>query len=368
MLLDEEVTATEAVAAAETTDFDEDGIVNTTDVCPAVADPAQSDVDGDGLGDACDSDSFAPTAAPSASPPPNPAGWNTNDVTVTWNWVDEPGGSGVDSGQCTTSTTSSGEGTGIVVAGSCADLAGHSATTSLVVNVDRTAPVIVCPTAQTRVFKAAGSTLVASVTDAGSGVMSPTVTVAAPTTVAGARTVTVAATDRAGNTSTTSCGYQVTYVVTWLLPAGGVGSLRSVTSNTVVPLTFRLVDALGNPVNAAVVTAPTSTAVACPSGKAPLVLSAPGNARTVKLGNGWWLAGWKATTQWKGTCRQVSIRGQRRHRDRYDLQAGVTHCLLLPCPARRADLDEPDLARSAWSTGGHTATSLGTAQIMAVFP
>jgi hypothetical protein len=37
-------------------DRDDDGILNGDDVCPAVADPAQVDTDGDGAGDACDED------------------------------------------------------------------------------------------------------------------------------------------------------------------------------------------------------------------------------------------------------------------------------------------------------------------------
>jgi Bacterial Ig domain/Beta-propeller repeat/Thrombospondin type 3 repeat len=43
-------------------DSDGDGVSNAIDNCPAVANPTQSDVDGDGLGDACDPNSFAPVA------------------------------------------------------------------------------------------------------------------------------------------------------------------------------------------------------------------------------------------------------------------------------------------------------------------
>lgn len=58
-------------------DEDRDGIVDSCDVCPGVADPMQQDSDGDGVGDACDPgattrddlvwfESFAETASPSA--------------------------------------------------------------------------------------------------------------------------------------------------------------------------------------------------------------------------------------------------------------------------------------------------------------
>ena len=254
------------------------------------------------------SDTLAPTAAPSRAPAPNAAGWNKTDVTVSWHWTDESGGSGIDVAHCTTSSMSTGQGASIVVSAACSDLAGNAATASVAVKVDRTPPVIVCPASPKRGLNAAGSTLTAAVADAGgSGVASSSVTVAAPTNVAGARSVTVSATDVAGNTASVSCGYQVIYTVQWLLPVGGVASPRSVLRNTVVPFTFQLVDANGAAVNSAVVSAPTSTVIACPSGAPPLVLSVAGNATTRNLGSGRWLAGWKAETAWKGTCRSVRI-------------------------------------------------------------
>ncbi len=53
-------------------DTDADGVPDNDDDCPAVADPAQADTDGDGLGDACDPPpSGAPGAvAPAAASPP----------------------------------------------------------------------------------------------------------------------------------------------------------------------------------------------------------------------------------------------------------------------------------------------------------
>lgn len=53
-LVQTEITAVQAVAAAESSDFDGDGVTNAVDVCRAVADPLQLDLDGDGTGNACD--------------------------------------------------------------------------------------------------------------------------------------------------------------------------------------------------------------------------------------------------------------------------------------------------------------------------
>lgn len=86
-------------------------------------------------------DTTPPDASPQLSPAPNAAGWNTGDVTVTWNWSDS--GSGLDlAAGCPSTTTSSGEGAAIVVAATCADAAGNSATRRVVVKVDKTAPAV----------------------------------------------------------------------------------------------------------------------------------------------------------------------------------------------------------------------------------
>jgi alpha-tubulin suppressor-like RCC1 family protein len=92
-------------------------------------------------------DAIAPTASPITQlPAANIHGWNNSDVTVTWNWTDNAGGSGIDTANCTTSSISSGEGTAVNVAATCNDLAGNTGHASYTVKVDKTNPTIT-PTA-----------------------------------------------------------------------------------------------------------------------------------------------------------------------------------------------------------------------------
>ena len=82
-----------------------------------------------------------PSASPSQSPAANTAGWNNSDVTVTWKWTDNVGGSGIDVAHCTTSSISGGEGS-ITLNATCKDLAGNAGTASYDVKVDKTLPTV----------------------------------------------------------------------------------------------------------------------------------------------------------------------------------------------------------------------------------
>ena len=87
-------------------------------------------------------DNLAPTASPIQSPAANITGWNNSDVTVTWNWADNAGGSGIDDANCTLSNTSSGEGAAILLSATCKDMIGNTGTASYNVMVDKTNPTI----------------------------------------------------------------------------------------------------------------------------------------------------------------------------------------------------------------------------------
>jgi PKD repeat protein len=87
-------------------------------------------------------DVIAPVASPIQIPDANSDGWNKTDVTVSWNWTDDVGGSGIDSVNCTNTSISSGEGGSITLNAVCKDLAGNMGTASYIVKVDKTVPTI----------------------------------------------------------------------------------------------------------------------------------------------------------------------------------------------------------------------------------
>ena len=65
-------------------------------------------------------------------------------MTVTWNWADNVGGSGIDTASCTTSSVSSGQGA-ITLSASCRDIAGNTASKTYTVQVDTTPPTLNVP-------------------------------------------------------------------------------------------------------------------------------------------------------------------------------------------------------------------------------
>ncbi|MCI0684887.1 MAG: Ig-like domain-containing protein [Gemmataceae bacterium] len=85
-------------------------------------------------------DKIAPTISASPSIAPNANGWNNTDVTVSYSFADDAGGSGVDAAASDTADdllTTSRTASGTVV-----DLAGNSATTSYSALIDKVAPTI----------------------------------------------------------------------------------------------------------------------------------------------------------------------------------------------------------------------------------
>lgn len=86
-------------------------------------------------------DAIAPTASPTQAPAANLSGWNNSNVTVTWNWTDNAGGSGLNLLLCPATTVVSGEGASLSAMGTCADIAGNLGSNTVSgMKIDRTAP------------------------------------------------------------------------------------------------------------------------------------------------------------------------------------------------------------------------------------
>ena len=153
-------------------------------------------------------DTTAPVAAPTLSPAPNGAGWNTDDVTVTWHWSDGAG-VGIDPARCTSSTISSGQGSGIGVSATCSDALGNVGTARYIVNVDKTAPGAApsnSPTATSYGWNNTDVTVTWNWADTGgSGIDTANCSTAAASAGEGAAvTVTGSCSDVAGNTGSAS--------------------------------------------------------------------------------------------------------------------------------------------------------------------
>ena len=76
-------------------------------------------------------DEIPPTITATVSPPPNARGWNRTDVTVTFDCQDDE--SGIES--CSDPVEVTTEGAGQEITGIAVDLAGNSATTTVVINL-----------------------------------------------------------------------------------------------------------------------------------------------------------------------------------------------------------------------------------------
>jgi hypothetical protein len=156
-------------------------------------------------------DTTAPTDSPSY-----PSGWQSSDATVDWNWTD--GESGIDPANCPQSSTSSGEGA-VQVSSSCSDLAGNTASDSVTVYVDKTAP------SDSPTFPSGWTNADATVdwnwSDDGSGIDASNCTQSSISSGEGAITLSATCSDLVGNSRTDSVTVNVDKTAPTVTYTGG---------------------------------------------------------------------------------------------------------------------------------------------------
>jgi large repetitive protein len=206
------------------------------------------------------SDTTAPTTTASSTPDPNSAGWLNSNATVTLNATDNPGGSGVikteakvDGGPWATYSSPlviDGDGTHTLKFKST-DAAGNVETAkSLTIRIDRSAPTIRLnqPTDGATYVLNEVKRANYSCTATPSGVKSCSGTVPdgnrIETGSVGTKTFTVTAVDKAGNSTTKTITYNVTYGIKVLYDQD-----QRRNEGSTVPIKIRLIDDRGENVS-----------------------------------------------------------------------------------------------------------------------
>ena len=205
-------------------------------------------------------DTTPPSVNATLSAQPNPAGWNSSDVTVSLGAADNQGGSGVQSityslsgaqsappatvNGAAASVTVSAEGTTAVTYYARDNAGNVAAPRTLTLKLDKTAPTVNVSSPAGALLLRQAAAAVYGCGDALSGVSgcvgSAPNGAALDTSSVGMKQFTVTATDVAGNTRTSVVKYAVSYGVRLLYDAS-----KSNTGGSTVPVRLQLVDANG---------------------------------------------------------------------------------------------------------------------------
>jgi hypothetical protein len=191
----------------DTTDTDGDGIGDTFDNCPGVANASQEDSDGDGIGDACDSpdgDTTPPVITANVGGTIGSNAWFTSDVQVNWIVTDSESTVASQTGCETTSVTNDTSGTTFTCQ---ATSQGGTNSQNVTVKRDATTPTLnfgtASPSANANGWHKGDVSFGFTASDATSGVASATP--GSPVVVSGegaASSASVTLTDNAGNRGT----------------------------------------------------------------------------------------------------------------------------------------------------------------------
>ena len=247
-----------------------------------------------------------PTIVPRYTSQPNNNGWYNHDVVIEFDCADAV--SGIRPGDCPISVTLSDEGANVTRTVPVHDVAGLQSSTTVVVNIDKTAPVIASIPLPVAVLLNGQYAVVPIVNDPISGVMSAGCTPLETQTV-GQKTVTCTATDRAGNTASRSATYRVVYdVVPLSAPMSNPGQLYLVEAPRSVPFEWRVRDANGVAITNATFTQATATEVACTGIGIALPTPPAGETDTFEnFGDGRYRRNWWINTTGSTVCLRLDV-------------------------------------------------------------
>jgi hypothetical protein len=261
-------------------------------------------------------DATAPSASASASPGANANGWNNTDVTVSFSGTDNL--SGIAS--CTTDATLGSEGAGQSASGTCTDNAGNVSATATAsgINIDKTNPsvgLVGGPTdGGSYYFGSVPAAPACNASDALSG-LDGACAVSGYGTAVGSHTVTAQATDKAGNSASSSITYTV---LAWTLngfyrPVDMNNVINTVKSGSTVPLKFNIFAGSTEITATSAVKSFSAATVACTalSGTADDVdfTTTGGTSLRYDTTGGQFVQNWQTTGR-TGTCFKVSLATQ----------------------------------------------------------
>ena len=190
------------------------------------------------------------------------------------------------------------------------DRAGNSSVLSTFTYIiDTIAPTITCPApTPTFIYNQPSATLTASVTDSGSGSVSPTAVGAVPTNAVGTVSIPITAIDRAGNSTTTNCSAKVVYRFTGFGQPIDMDAVNTAKSGSAIPVKWRVSDFFNVGVSdPASFVSLTSSVQACTVAVATDEIELFATASGLQYqGDGNWQFNWK-TAKGQVGCRVLSL-------------------------------------------------------------
>ena len=255
---------------------------------------------------------------------PNGHGWFNGPVTVRFAALDALSGLLESSPDQTVAT----EGAGQEATGFATDLAGNQAAATAILNIDSTRPTISIASPSNGSIHLLNAPVAASYTcsDALSGIDtcigSSADGTGSNTSLPGTHTLSVQATDRAGNVTSASVSYSVRYAFSGFRRPVGDAAATSVKAGQTVPLKYSLADATGTAMGNLQSFVSLASAPASCGGSVlgPWETTAAADSRGLRYDNesGQFHFNWRTDRRWEGSCRML----------RLELNDGSTHLML----------------------------------------